>query len=61
VEQRITLKLDDWNRADNLEGFRLSLSIGAVEWKDGQTLDEILDAADRKMYERKNARSASMK
>src|SRR5579864_2633989 len=61
VEKRITLKLDDWNKADNLEGFRLTLSIGAVEWKDGQTLDEILDAADRKMYERKNAHSASMK
>jgi diguanylate cyclase (GGDEF)-like protein len=61
VEQRIGVKLDDWNKADNLEGFRLSLSIGAVEWRDGETLDEVLDAADRKMYEHKSERSASTK
>ena len=60
VADRITLKLDDWNKADNLEGFRLSVSVGAVEWKDGQTLDEILDTADHKMYESKSAHSASM-
>jgi diguanylate cyclase (GGDEF)-like protein len=61
VAERINFKLNDWNKADNLEGFRLSLSIGAVEWQDGQTLDEILDAADRKMYESKDARSELMK
>jgi diguanylate cyclase (GGDEF)-like protein len=61
VADRVNLRLDDWNKADNLEGFRLKVSIGAVEWIDGQTLDEVLDAADRKMYEQKheqkNARS----
>src|SRR5205823_12398108 len=57
VADRINVRLDDWNKADNLEGFRFSVSIGAVEWTDGQRLDEVLDAADRKMYEQKNARS----
>src|SRR5215471_11672951 len=54
VSDRIAWRLDEWNKADNLEGFRLSVSIGTVEWRDGQSLDEILDAADRKMYEQKN-------
>jgi diguanylate cyclase (GGDEF)-like protein len=55
VSARIVWRLDEWNKAENLEGYHLSLSIGAVEWTDGQTLDEILDAADRRMYEQKNA------
>lgn len=37
---RVAWRVDEWNKADNLEGFRLRLSIGAVEWTDGQTLDE---------------------
>ena len=60
VAERVAGKLDDWNKADNLEGFRLGLSMGAVQWKDGQTLDEILDAADQKMYEHKAEHSPSM-
>jgi len=59
VSDRIDWRLEEWNKADNLEGFRLSVSIGTVEWTDGQTLDEILDAADRKMYERKECTSHS--
>jgi GGDEF domain-containing protein len=55
VSDRIAWRLEEWNKADNLEGFRLSVSIGTVEWRDGQSLDEILDTADRKMYEQKNA------
>jgi diguanylate cyclase (GGDEF)-like protein len=55
VVDRINHKIDDWNKADNLQGFRLSLSVGAVEWHDGETLDEVLDKADQRMYERKNA------
>src|SRR5579864_7134632 len=61
VSDRIAWRLDDWNKADNLEGYRLSMSIGAIEWADGQTIDEILDAADRKMYEQKNARPILVK
>jgi diguanylate cyclase (GGDEF)-like protein len=55
VVQRINGKLDEWNDAGNLEDFRVSVSIGVAEWRDGQTLDEVLDGADRRMYEQKNA------
>lgn len=50
VVHRIRKYLFDWNSAGHLEKFELSLSIGLSEWNDGQTLDEMLDAADRAMY-----------
>jgi diguanylate cyclase (GGDEF)-like protein len=53
VIERIHEKLDDWNTAGHLEDFRLNAAIGAAEWREGETLDEILDRADRKMYEQK--------
>ena len=53
VIERIEAKLADWNRAGNLEKVALSLSVGVTEWRDGKTLDEMLDSADRKMYEQK--------
>jgi GGDEF domain-containing protein len=43
----------EWNAADALDNFRLSLSIGVAEWCDGLALDEVLDLADRNMYEQK--------
>lgn len=55
VVDRIAGKLREWNAANQLAGFELSLSIGCSEWRDGQTLDEVLDGADRKMYEQKEA------
>jgi len=55
VVMRIDGKLDDWNAAGNLEDFRVGVSIGIAEWHDGDTLDEMLDGADRRMYEEKNA------
>lgn len=55
VVERIDGSLDDWNDAGNLEDFRVSVSIGIAEWHDGDTLDEMLDGADRKMYEQKNS------
>jgi diguanylate cyclase (GGDEF)-like protein len=58
VVQRIRRRLEDWNEADHLEGFRVGLSIGAAEWRDGQSLDEVLDGADHRMYEQKEAASA---
>ena len=61
VSDRITWRIDEWNKADNLEGFQLRLSIGTVEWTDGQTLDQILDATDRKMYEQKDSRPVLVK
>jgi len=54
VVKRIDGKLDDWNAAGNVEDFAISVSIGIAEWHDGDTLDEMLDGADRRMYERKN-------
>ncbi len=53
VVRRIKDCLSDWNGAGHLEGFQMRLSIGISEWTDGQTLDEVLDAADRTMYEEK--------
>jgi diguanylate cyclase (GGDEF)-like protein len=56
VVKRIDGTLDDWNAAGNLEDFSISVSIGIAEWHEGDTLDEMLDAADRRMYEQKNNR-----
>jgi diguanylate cyclase (GGDEF)-like protein len=58
VVKRINDRLKDWNDAEQLEDFRVSLSIGPAEWHDGETLDEVLDRADRIMYEEKNSLSA---
>lgn len=55
VIERIHSKVADWNEAGNLRGFRMSVSIGVAEWHEGDTLDEMLDGADRKMYEQKNS------
>ena len=50
VVERTKAYLHDWNQARHLEGFEVSLSIGLAEWSDGQSLDEVLDNADREMY-----------
>jgi len=55
VVERIRAYLRDWNQAGQLDNFELSLSIGVAEWSDGQTLDEVLDIADRDMYSAKAA------
>ena len=44
---------------ENLDDFTVSLSIGMTEFTDGQTLDEMLDLADRNMYEEKSQRAPS--
>jgi diguanylate cyclase (GGDEF)-like protein len=53
VMERIHRKFDDWNEAGHLEDFRVKVSIGAAEWHEGDSLDEMLDNADRKMYVQK--------
>jgi diguanylate cyclase (GGDEF)-like protein len=58
VVERIDNYLSEWNKAEHLEGFEVSLSIGAAEWCDGKTLDEVLDAADRDMYAAKDTQKA---
>jgi diguanylate cyclase (GGDEF)-like protein len=55
VIERMRGKLDDWNAAGNLKDFYVTLSIGAVEGQKGDTLDETLDGADRKMFEDKRS------
>lgn len=55
VVSRIDKNLQEWNDADHLEELRVAVSIGSAEWKDGDTLDEILDRADRLMYEEKES------
>ena len=60
VIDRINDKLEEWNDADHLEGVRVTVSIGISEWHDGQTLDEVLDAADRRMYGQKNEPAVSV-
>jgi diguanylate cyclase (GGDEF)-like protein len=50
VVERITRNLSEWNAEGHLEGFTVGLSIGTAEWHDGESLDEVLDVADRKMF-----------
>src|SRR5580693_682529 len=50
VVERIGSYVLEWNRAENLQAFELSLSIGVSEWSDGMTLNQLLDEADREMY-----------
>jgi len=53
VVNRIQFSLNEWNQSSGLDDFTVSLSIGKAEWTDGKTLDELLDFADRQMYEEK--------
>ena len=55
VTDRIHANLKEWNDAGHLEDLRVGVSIGAAEWHDGDTLDELLDGADRRMFEQKNS------
>lgn len=58
VVTRITNHLAEWNAERHVEDLTLSLSIGTAEWVDGQTLDEVLDIADREMYQNKQVSAA---
>lgn len=58
VIERIARHLAEWNAARHIDNLTLSMSIGAAEWQDGQTLDEVLDVADRRMYEKKRGATA---
>ncbi len=59
VKNRIIQKLEAWNRHSPLPGFTLSLSIGIQEYDGTQSFDEVLAAADERMYAEKNARSGT--
>ena len=56
VVERIETNLSEWNTERHLEGITLGLSIGVAEWHDGESLDEILEVADRKMFQDKALR-----
>jgi len=60
VIERIAKHLAEWNGAGHLKGFKLEASFGIAEWHDGLSLDEALDAADKKMYEKKVRTSAAI-
>lgn len=55
VTARIKAKLAEWNSSSTLKGISLSLSIGIRQWQDGETLDELLNSADQRMYEHKRS------
>jgi diguanylate cyclase (GGDEF)-like protein len=55
VINRILKQLNDWNRAAHPDNVPVYLSSGKAEWKDWDTLDEMLDRADRLMYEEKDS------
>jgi diguanylate cyclase (GGDEF)-like protein len=58
VVTRIANHLNEWNAQRHVEGLTLSLSIGIADWQDGQTLDDVLDLADRRMYQNKEGCAA---
>lgn len=58
VRERIAANVKDWNDHSHLEGYVLNLSLGIAEWYDGQTLDEVLDVADQRMYDNKKSSAA---
>jgi diguanylate cyclase (GGDEF)-like protein len=53
VVNRILGFLKEWNQSSSLDNFTVTFSIGMAEWADGKTLDEVLDIADRNMYDEK--------
>jgi diguanylate cyclase (GGDEF)-like protein len=61
VMRRISDYLSRWNERRHLDGFLLTVSIGVAGWSDGQTLDEVLDAADQDMYARKHRQIAAVR
>jgi diguanylate cyclase (GGDEF)-like protein len=55
VTRRIENAVSDWNQGGHLPGFEVNLSIGVAEWKEGKTMDAIIDEADRNMFANKKA------
>jgi diguanylate cyclase (GGDEF)-like protein len=53
VLTRIANHVAEWNAQRPVEDLILRLSVGTAEWRDGQTLDEVLDVADQRMYQDK--------
>lgn len=52
--ERLRYQVEQWNRADSIPGYRMSLSCGASIFRKGGDMVDVLAAADRAMYEDKN-------
>lgn len=56
VKSRILRRIEEWNQNSPLPGYTLSLSIGIQPFDPSQTFDQVMAAADAKMYAEKKAR-----
>ena len=56
--ERLRKRVDAWNAAER-RPFRLAMSVGIVPVTAGAVLDDLLAAADRKMYQEKRERRAT--
>lgn len=56
VKNRILERVRDWNQNSPLPSFALSLSVGIQPFDPTQTFDQVMAAADAKMYAEKKAR-----
>ena len=59
VRARILRALDEWNNAAHLKDFRMTFSIGMADWREGKSLDAILNEADQNMYAAKESTPSS--
>jgi diguanylate cyclase (GGDEF)-like protein len=50
VMGRIERFVQDWNQSGHLKDFELALSVGASQWAQGKTTDQIMNEADQSMY-----------
>lgn len=52
--ERLRYQVAQWNHAESIAGYRMSLSCGAAAYRPNSDVVEVLAAADRAMYEDKN-------
>ena len=51
---RVMMAVGKWNEKNEVPGYQMSLSWGVAEYEDGVTPPDLVDRADRKMYEAKH-------
>jgi diguanylate cyclase (GGDEF)-like protein len=56
---RFTQQLRAWSRQQDWEDFSLSASVGIANYRDGMTIADMLDEADRLMFTTKSSRNSS--
>jgi diguanylate cyclase (GGDEF)-like protein len=52
--ERLQKAIDQWNTGERIAGYKMSLSWGVGVYTRGADFHAVLDAADRKMFEKKN-------